>query len=211
MASALYNCEFDAVFGAVETSIADRVSVLQRSHHGSARILSAIPMAGVFVAPAAVLRTSLRVSMGQDVVSSGHPHTCGSHGGFAGAIGSRARHIKSCSGLGRGIRAHDAVKNTLAHMVHQCGMTADVANTEEVIGAGGREWKSDILAQNGQESFALDVKIFNLDCATYQRSSNPSVEWITERLRTKERTCRQQTPSVGRGARNREIAISSRL
>ena len=50
-----------------------------------------------------------------------------------------------------------------AYLVYQCGLSAEVAGTEQYIRVGGREWKSEILVQNGQESFALDVKIINLD------------------------------------------------
>ena len=126
MASALYNCEFDAVYELVEADLSDRISMLQGSQHGSARILSAIPMAKPFVVSASVLRNSLRISMGMEVVGPDHPHSCGSHRGLAGANGRNARHIKSCSALGRGIRAHDAVKDTVAHLVHQCGLSAEV-------------------------------------------------------------------------------------
>ena len=137
MASALCNCEFHAVHGSVETVRSDGISVLQGSQHGSARILSAIPMAKPFVVSASVLRTGLRISMGLGVVGPEHPH-CGLHGGFAGDISGNAEHIKSCSVLGRGIRARGAVKNTVAHMAHHGGLSAEVAGTEKVYLC---EWK----------------------------------------------------------------------
>ena len=133
--------------------------------------MAAIPMAKLFVVSAPVLRTSLRVSMGMEVVGPDHPHSCGSHGGFAGAIGGNARHIKSCSSLGRGIRAHGAVESTVVQMVHQFGLSAEVAETEQYIRVGVTEWKSGIFVQNGQESLALGVKIINIDCGTYQRNN----------------------------------------
>jgi len=174
--------------------VSEKISMLQGSHHGAARIFQAIPMAKAFVIEASVLSTSLRVSVGLDVVGPGHPHSCGCNGGYAGPIGRRARHIKSCPSLGRSIRTHDAVKDTLAHMVHNCGLSSIVPRTEQTIRAGGSEWKSDILIQNGQESFAIDVKVINLDCSTYQRAVSPGVGYVKSRLAAMEATCRRGNP-----------------
>ena len=78
-------------------------------------------------------------------------------------------HLYNCSCLGGNLRPHDAVKNTLAHAVHQCGLTSALPKTEvEMNRDGCRTWHSDIqfLDDSTGRLFVVDVALVNIDAAT---------------------------------------------
>ena len=138
---------------------------------GAASFLSLVPMAKAFLLKDAVFVTAARRYNGLLPVELPHYHHCGNRGLLRlGAM--NCNHLYNCSCLGGNIRPHDAVKNTLAHAVHQCGLTSSLPKTEvEVTRDGCEIWHSDIqfFDDSTGRLFVVDVAIVNIDSATALR------------------------------------------
>ena len=103
-------------------------------------------------------------------VRTPHTHHCG-HRGTRRLTDGNVGHLFHCPCLGGNIHPHDAVKDTLAHAIHNCGLCAVVPSTEVATPIPGGTWNADILFMDeiSQTEFIIDVNIVNVDSVTSQR------------------------------------------
>jgi hypothetical protein len=116
-------------------------------------------------------RRSMRRYNGLSPVSSPHTHHCGERGQRRLAQ-TDWEHLNNCPCLGGNIFPHNAVRDTLAHAVHQCGATSVVPHTEVPLDVPGGQWRADVMFMGdvSGKSYVLDVSIVNTDSATAQRT-----------------------------------------
>ena len=135
--------------------------------------LAAVPMTPAFEVQSSTFMYSLRRYNGLQPVPTPHTHLCGNRGEMRFA-GEDSGHLYNCPCLGGNIFPHNAVRDTLAHAIHQCGAASAVPRTEVLIptpGAPGGQWKADAMFVDDVTgmTYVIDASIVNIDSNTSQR------------------------------------------
>jgi hypothetical protein len=136
----------------------------------AASFLSAVPSTEAFTIEEGTFVRSLQRYNAIPPVRTPHTHHCG-HRGTRRLTDGNVGHLFHCPCLGGNIHPHDAVKDTLAHAIHNCGLCAVVPSTEVATPIPGGTWNADILFMDeiSQTEFIIDVNIVNVDSVTSQR------------------------------------------
>ena len=132
---------------------------------GAGSFLLAVPSVQAMRVGEQAFRIGLRRTLGVAPVETPHTHHCGNRGSQRlGAL--QATHMFSCPCLGGNIAPHNAVRDVLAHMIHQCGLTSAVPKVEVLVPLGqGAVWAADIkfVVDATGETVTIDVSLVNTD------------------------------------------------
>jgi hypothetical protein len=138
----------------------------------AASFLAAVPMAEPFVVQSSTFTLSLRRFNGVQPAPTPYTHHCGNRGVVRHA--DENTHLYNCSCLGGNIFPHNALRDTLAHAIHQCGAASSVPRTEVFIPtprAPGGQWKADVMFVDDVTGkiYVIDASIVNIDSNSSQR------------------------------------------
>ena len=136
----------------------------------AASFLVAVPMVSAFTLDAGTFVRSLQRYNGQPPVQTPYTHHCGERGQRRLAASDWV-HLNNCPCLGGNIFPHNAVRDTLAHGINQCGAASVVPHTEVPLDVPGGQWKAGLMYMDSVsgKTYVLDVSIVNVDSATSQR------------------------------------------
>jgi hypothetical protein len=136
----------------------------------AASFLCAVPMVRAFAAGEGISTRSLQKYNGIAPVQTPYTHHCGARGERVLAASDWV-HLNNYACLGGNIRPHNAVRDTLAHAIYQCGAASVVPHTEVPLDVPGGQWKADTMFMGGESGkvYVIDVSIVNTDSATSQR------------------------------------------
>lgn len=133
--------------------------------------LAAIPSVPAFRVGEFALATAARRFNGVSPVPTPHTHHCGNRGQQR-LSSENATHMYNCSCLGGNIAPHDAVVDTLAHAVHNCGLTAALPKAEVLVETNpGETWRADLkfVVDRTGEVVTVDVSVVNTDSSSSGR------------------------------------------
>ena len=204
LAEAMWQREFLRIYAASTQS--ERAAMDAGLGRAAGTFAQSIPMAGPFRFKAGNFQRMLRRYLSVPQVDTPHRHFCGGRGEHT-FHADNVRHIGSCPLFGRSIETHDAVKFTLAHALHHCGVTASLPAVEGGVSRDGAEphgrdvgrdpeWKADLafFDQHSGVEYLVDVAIVNVDSHTsLGRFSGPG---SAERLLEAEEEKRRRNPTV---------------
>jgi len=197
MAEGLYQKKWAKVYE--EAPHQEKASMDAAAAAGAGLFLSAIPMAEIFDMPACDFRRQLCRAIGLPTAPVPHVHRCGVRG-LVNLDAHNIRHICSCPCSGRTIATHNAVRDVLAHAVHNCGAAGSLPKAEVIMSPDGSRdsWRADIAfihAVSGLHYF-VDVTVVNFDADSYiSRCHRPG---DVERLLVAEERAKRNQPVVRR-------------
>jgi hypothetical protein len=168
LSEALFKRETSDIAAASSPSEAHRIAAgLSKC---AASFLCAVPMVRAFTVGEGIFTRSLQRYNGIAPVQTPHTHHCGARGERVLAASDWV-HLNNCACLGGNIRPHNAVRDTLAHAIHQCGAASVVPHTEVPLDVLGGQWKADICFMDDESGkvYVIDVSLVNTDSATSQR------------------------------------------
>jgi hypothetical protein len=168
LSEAIYRREASDIAAASSPSEAHRIAAgLSKC---AASFLCAVPMVRAFTIGEGIFTRSLQRYNGIAPVQTPHTHHCGARGERVLAA-SDCVHLNNCACLGGNIFPHNAVRDTLAHAIHQCGAASVVPHTEVPLDVPGGSWKADAMFMDHEsgKTYVIDVSIVNTDSATTQR------------------------------------------
>ena len=114
-----------------------RAKMLEGCLPGAGLSFAAVPSVSAFTFPHATFKRLLQNYLGVVGHTLPHTHHCG--GGQVQQLdGDNSHHVEVCPMLGRGKRAHDEFKNSLAHAIRESGVAPDV-RTEVRLSARGED------------------------------------------------------------------------
>ena len=168
LSEAIYKREVSDIAAASSPSEAHRIAAgLSKC---AASFLCAVPMVKSFIINEGTFTRSLQRFNGIAPVQTPHTHHCGARGERVLAASDWV-HLNNCACLGGNIRPHNAVRDTLAHAIHQCGAASVVPHTEVPLDVPGGHWKADTIFMDDESgiTYVIDVSIVNTDSATTLR------------------------------------------
>ena len=156
---------------------------------GAGLALLAIPMVEAFTFTQAQFRRIICKHLGlTGDVSVPHTHHCGNCATRV-LTAATVNHLEVCPMLGRGTATHNAVRDALAHMVKQCGVSDAAVVETPVAAADGDTLNADVVYfdPSSGERVILEVSVVTVGSDTsLGRTAREGLEAVTALLRARE-------------------------
>jgi hypothetical protein len=168
---------------------AERVRLIEGLSKGAGLALLAVPMIEAFTLTQAQFRRVIVKQLGlAGDVSVPHTHHCG-NGVKRVLTEATVHHLEVCPQLGRAIATHNSIRDALAHMVKQCGLTDAAVVETPVTAADGDTTIADVVyfdSLSGERTI-LEVSVVTVGSDTsLARISRAGLDSVTALLRARE-------------------------